>query len=253
MTAAAAAPKAPRAAASPGTWSLPEAIAALAAMLALFVGEEAMLASSALAGLRPGAAAVARLLVLGVYYTAQLGLVYALAARRGLGLGRAFRLAGERTSARHKLSSAALSAGMLASTVAVMVGWGRMTRLAGWEPPARWSSDVTALFGADFGGFVFTVAMVVVLGPLVEELVFRGIVLSAIGERWGSAAGVVGSAAIFGAFHFSLWQFVPAVALGLALGWLTLRRRSLWPAIALHCAYNGLVVLAAFLLARYPG
>jgi membrane protease YdiL (CAAX protease family) len=36
------------------------------------------------------------------------------------------------------------------------------------------------------------------------------------------------------------------LVLGVALGWLAWRQRSVWPAIALHSLYNAVAVAAAF-------
>jgi membrane protease YdiL (CAAX protease family) len=61
---------------------------------------------------------------------------------------------------------------------------------------------------------------------------------------------IVISAAIFAAYHASLWMLFPMFVLGAAAAWLTWRQRSLWPAIALHVLYNGLAVGFAFFLPR---
>ena len=54
------------------------------------------------------------------------------------------------------------------------------------------------------------------------------------------------SAVLFAVYHVNAWLFLPMLVFGLALGWLTWTRRSLWPAIAMHVLYNGLAVAAAF-------
>lgn len=235
-------------AACPVRWSLPEAAAVLAAVLALFVAEEVVLGSAWVADLKPGAAGVARLLVIGAYYVAQLGVLAMLVRRRGAPLMRGFGLSGVGTRAGHKAASAAVGALALMAALAAAWAWGRLAGAVGWLPPERLNSDVTALFGGDVGGLLFTLALTAALGPFVEELAFRGVVMDAIGRRWGTVAAIAGSSALFGLFHFSLWQFVPAALLGAALAWLTQRRGSLWPAILVHCAYNAVPVLAAFWL-----
>ena len=60
--------------------------------------------------------------------------------------------------------------------------------------------------------------------------------------------GIVISSVLFAAYHASVWLFFPMLVLGVALGWLGWTRRSLWPPIALHVAYNALAVAAAFLV-----
>jgi membrane protease YdiL (CAAX protease family) len=94
---------------------------------------------------------------------------------------------------------------------------------------------------------------VVLVGPFVEELLFRGVLLTALDERFGGLVAVLLSAPIFAALHGSVWSFVPLLFLGVALGSLTLSRRSLWPAVVLHAAYNGVFVAAAFWVAARGG
>lgn len=107
--------------------------------------------------------------------------------------------------------------------------------------------DLYALFedvtvGSGLVGFL-TVAG---LGPLVEELLFRGVILGGLLSHYRARWAIAGSAALFGAVHLNPWQFVPAFAMGLLGGWLVMRTRSLWPSVALHMGYNA---LAGFALA----
>jgi membrane protease YdiL (CAAX protease family) len=76
---------------------------------------------------------------------------------------------------------------------------------------------------------------------LCEELLFRGAVMHAYRARAGASALV--SAVCFGAFHYSIYRFVPATLLGLVLAWLRLEGRSLWPVIAFHAVNNAAVIV----------
>jgi membrane protease YdiL (CAAX protease family) len=89
--------------------------------------------------------------------------------------------------------------------------------------------------------------VLVVVAPLTEETLFRGIVLRGLLARHRPAVAVVVSALLFGAVHLNPWQLVPATALGLVYGWWYVRTRSLVPCIFGHALHNGLVfVLAAW-------
>jgi membrane protease YdiL (CAAX protease family) len=68
-------------------------------------------------------------------------------------------------------------------------------------------------------------------------------------RRLGRGWAIVLTALLFATLHGSLWSFVPMTFLGLALGRIASRRRSLWPAIILHVAYNAVIVAPAFLVA----
>lgn len=91
-------------------------------------------------------------------------------------------------------------------------------------------------------------ALVLVLGlapGLGEELFFRGAVLSGLRRDLPPGKVIAWQALLFGAVHASLYRFLPTALLGALLAALTLRARSLWPAVLLHTAYNALAVLSA--------
>jgi len=100
------------------------------------------------------------------------------------------------------------------------------------------------------GGFsiLVLVLVVVVIAPFTEEVVFRGVLLPALGTRWGTAAGVVISSALFAGLHFSAYIFVPIAGAALVFCWTALRFRSLWPAYVAHATFNGIAVVLLFAL-----
>jgi membrane protease YdiL (CAAX protease family) len=59
------------------------------------------------------------------------------------------------------------------------------------------------------------------------------------------------SAVVFALLHASVWSLLPLTVLGVGLGWLAARSRSLWPAIAAHVLYNGVLVAAALYAAAH--
>jgi membrane protease YdiL (CAAX protease family) len=111
------------------------------------------------------------------------------------------------------------------------------------------SVSLPGLFGSDAVGLLLAIVMVVVVGPLVEEAVFRGALLEGLAARFGVWPAIFVQAALFAAFHRSLWLLFPTFVLGVALGWLAHERESLWPPIAMHALYNAITVAAAFLVA----
>ncbi|MFJ8043275.1 lysostaphin resistance A-like protein [Kitasatospora sp. NPDC096147] len=83
-----------------------------------------------------------------------------------------------------------------------------------------------------------------------EELMFRGLALQALEQRWGSTAAIAVTALFFGAAHLggpgaTLWGALAlAVQAGVLLGAAFLWRRSLWFVIALHFTWNTVQHLA---------
>lgn len=104
---------------------------------------------------------------------------------------------------------------------------------------------------------VLLALMVVSVGPLVEELLFRGVLLSAL-QRWHVGGAVVISSLTFGLVHLPglqfQWYALPdLVLLGCVLAWLRLRSGSIWPAILAHGVNNLLAVMAWFMAINLPG
>lgn len=98
--------------------------------------------------------------------------------------------------------------------------------------------------------------LVVCVAPFVEELVFRGVLLSGLASRMHVGWAIVVTAIIFGCAHLPdfrfAWYPVPAlVLLGLVLGWLRVRTRSLWPSITLHATNNFVAVIGWFLISHH--
>jgi len=104
--------------------------------------------------------------------------------------------------------------------------------LAGWEEE---------LFESMTGDTLLAILLVSVLAPVVEEMLFRGLILRGFLARYPRWPAIVASALLFGASHLNIYQFAVGVLLGLPLGWLYERTRSLIPCIALHAAYNACV------------
>ncbi len=87
-----------------------------------------------------------------------------------------------------------------------------------------------------------------VLAPLFEETLFRGVLLPVVGRRWGGPAAVVASAAIFAVAHLSLSELAPLFVLGLGLGWLRWRHGRLASCALMHGLWNGLTFANLLLL-----
>ena len=102
--------------------------------------------------------------------------------------------------------------------------------------------------------FVIFGVSAVFAAPLLEELVFRGMLLRTITARAGGRAAVLLQGAAFGMYHFIPqlgWDNVPYVielaCFGVVAGWLARRTRRLGPGCAAHFANNTVatIVVAA--------
>ena len=99
------------------------------------------------------------------------------------------------------------------------------------------------------GSIIVTIVLVGILGPIAEEIFFRGFVLPGLIKRFGVGRSLLISSLVFGLFHIDPGAIVPTFALGLALGWVYLKTGSIWPAIFAHGLHNTVAVLVA----KYAG
>ena len=94
--------------------------------------------------------------------------------------------------------------------------------------------------------FLANALVVVVLAPLVEELMFRGVGFGLL-RRFGAPVAILGTAFAFAAIH-GLFEAFPLLFLfGAGLAWLRERSASVYPCIVLHGAFNGIALGASVL------
>ena len=97
--------------------------------------------------------------------------------------------------------------------------------------------ELGRLVGTSWHGFV----LAVVVAPLTEEVLFRGLILRGLLGRWAPWAAILASAMLFALMHFNPAQAPVALALGIALGWVYVRTRSLGLCIIGHALNNASV------------
>lgn len=90
--------------------------------------------------------------------------------------------------------------------------------------------------------------MAVVMAPIFEEIVFRGIIMKGlINKGWKPLNAIWLSSIIFGLVHGNPWQFAGAVLLGYVLGLVYFRTKSLLMPMLLHAFNNAIsTILIAY-------
>ena len=96
-----------------------------------------------------------------------------------------------------------------------------------------------------FGYQLALAVIIVVLAPVLEETLFRGILINRWGVRWGVPTAVVASSIAFGILHANP---VGIGMVGLVTALLYLKTRTLIVPIVFHATNNLLPTLATFLL-----
>lgn len=92
---------------------------------------------------------------------------------------------------------------------------------------------------------------VVLMAPLVEELLFRGVIYDALCAFVPAGAAVVFQAMLFGSTHGTLLWILYSTLIGCVLGYVRKRTNSLWPCILMHSAFNGSSYLFTWFAERY--
>lgn len=85
--------------------------------------------------------------------------------------------------------------------------------------------------------------LLTLLPAVCEELLFRGAILGLLRPRLPGWAAVLLQALGFAVLHGMLLRVGPTLALGVLLGVLRLRTRSVWPGVAVHALHNTLVLV----------
>jgi membrane protease YdiL (CAAX protease family) len=89
-------------------------------------------------------------------------------------------------------------------------------------------------------------AIIGLIVPIAEEILFRGVIQSYLVRRLGALIGIVLSSLWFALLHVDLALFAPLFMIGLGLGVLRHRFQSLWGAIILHSLNNLMSVVVYF-------
>ncbi|MCU0279044.1 MAG: CPBP family intramembrane metalloprotease [Candidatus Nanopelagicales bacterium] len=133
------------------------------------------------------------------------------------------------------------------------VGWGLLFGVAALIAASVIAAGLTALFGEfdssagevaanldDFPVARFFFALAVGFGaPIVEELCYRGLLLTSLLKRGMSRwLAVVITAALFAAMHLEPIRFALLFAIGLILGWARVHRNNTTTAIVAHMTNN---------------
>lgn len=113
-------------------------------------------------------------------------------------------------------------------------------------------------------GFALQLVAGAIIAPIGEELLFRGFATTAWAKTLGERRALVRAALFFAAVHvltisgtsagdafgLAIVGFASRVPVALALGWLFLRRKSIWAPIGLHATFNAILLIIGQLAVR---
>jgi membrane protease YdiL (CAAX protease family) len=93
---------------------------------------------------------------------------------------------------------------------------------------------------------LFVFFIVAMIPAVVEELLFRGLILRSFEKKMGSTKSIFLTGIIFAAYHLNPFLFIPLAAIGIYLGFLTVRANSVWVSSVAHFFNNALACVAVY-------
>jgi len=97
-------------------------------------------------------------------------------------------------------------------------------------------------------GFWVALLLVAVVGPIYEEIIFRGVVLGAVEKQIGFVSANIFQAVLFGIVHFDLNLFLFYFVFGLLTGYAVNKTKGLLAGIILHGVNNLFVLLVLYFM-----
>lgn len=88
---------------------------------------------------------------------------------------------------------------------------------------------------------------VIVIAPVFEEIIYRGIILELLYKRYGSLKAIAISSMLFAIMHLNIHQGVNGFFLGIILGFIYIKTNSLLLSIFVHFTNNFLVIISMYL------
>lgn len=111
----------------------------------------------------------------------------------------------------------------------------------GVEVPGYETQDAyLPFFGQDFWGIGVAILFIVFIGPVLEEILFRGFIYRIFIQRMPLWLGSLLTASLFALMHFQLQNIFPLLILGLFLNFAYQKTGSIWTSIAFHVLNNAM-------------
>jgi membrane protease YdiL (CAAX protease family) len=115
-----------------------------------------------------------------------------------------------------------------------------LVRGVGWELPAQPLLLYVAGEGPSMG-LLLAISLICVVGPIGEELFFRGYIFRFVTMRWGQVAALVVTSVWFGVIHGREYA-LPLTLMGFLFGYLRQRTGGLAAPILAHMLHNSLTL-----------
>lgn len=88
------------------------------------------------------------------------------------------------------------------------------------------------------GAPLITILIVVVIGPIAEEVLFRGVIYGKLRDHFNVTQAAAISAAIFGIYHKNIVQGIYAGLFGIILAYIFEKTQTIWGSVLMHMVFN---------------
>lgn len=112
--------------------------------------------------------------------------------------------------------------------------------------------DVVAIFQSIESPYLFILYLILatIVAPIVEEFLFRGILLPLIGSTWGTGSAVLATSLFFALVHFHLPAFLPLFVLAIGLSIAYIHTRNIAVPIFMHMIFNAVNIGLLFVFTK---
>lgn len=131
---------------------------------------------------------------------------------------------------------------ILFASLLLSMGLSELFKIAPEENPLL---NVFSIEGRPFL-LVYFVVCICFLGPVIEEIFFRGFLYPALRNRIGISFGILISSAFFSLLHMTFVGFLPIFFLGVLLAYVYERSGSLLSSITIHIIHNASITIFLF-------
>lgn len=123
---------------------------------------------------------------------------------------------------------------IIIGTIALL--FGIITPIGNLIPMSESIKKALIGFGSQTG--VFSFILMVIAAPILEELIFRGIILDGLLKNNSPTKSIMISSLLFGLVHLNPWQFIAGFIIGIFSGWVYYRTKNLLLSIIIHASAN---------------
>ena len=109
------------------------------------------------------------------------------------------------------------------------------------EAFSQHDAHIESTFGS--GGIIATILGIGIVVPLVEEIMFRGMITYELGRVASWKAAMIIQGIVFGLYHFVPVQIAYTIPMGVYFGFIVYKTGTIWPAAAGHIAMNTVSIL----------